>query len=178
MEETRKSFKTSEFKPQVHSQNEAWKRESMAASAEKKPYFPYGKLAQIGKISKLLLVLILTYGTAISIFIRTPGGRLNLLKFLCSWNALHKNNRIVYWNTSTREVMVVVIPQLLKKMGGYVMDGYISLFFFFSTSKKRNTGWSGGGVICVRRDVRKVGLVIIYDEAWCLGVDGSKKGQF
>ena len=83
MEETRKSFKTSEFKAQVHSQNEAWKRESMAASAEKKPYFPYGKLAQIGKISKLLLVVILTYGTAISIF-RTPGGRLNLLKFLCS----------------------------------------------------------------------------------------------
>ena len=51
---------------------------------EREPYFPYGKRAQIGKVSKLLLILIITHGTAIWIFIRTPGGRLKLLNFLCS----------------------------------------------------------------------------------------------
>ena len=35
----KKSFKTSEFKAQVHSRKEAWKREAMAVSAEKKPTF-------------------------------------------------------------------------------------------------------------------------------------------
>ena len=43
---------------------------------EKKPYFPYGKRAEIKKVSKLLLTLILTHGEAIWIFIVTPGGRL------------------------------------------------------------------------------------------------------
>ena len=51
---TRKSFKTSELKAQVHCQKEAWKRETMAVSAEKKPYFCYVKWAQIRKVSKLL----------------------------------------------------------------------------------------------------------------------------
>ena len=32
---------------------------------KKEPYFPYEKRAQIGKVSKLLLILILTHGTAI-----------------------------------------------------------------------------------------------------------------
>ena len=36
---TKKSFKTAEFKAQVHSQKEAWKRKAMAVSAEKKPTF-------------------------------------------------------------------------------------------------------------------------------------------
>ena len=52
---------------------------------EKESYFPYGKRGQVGKVSKLFLILILTYGTAIRIFIRTPEGRLMLLKFLCSY---------------------------------------------------------------------------------------------
>ena len=43
---------------------------------EKKPYFSYGKRAEIKKVSKLLLTLILTHGEAIWIFIVTPGGRL------------------------------------------------------------------------------------------------------
>ena len=32
---------------------------------EKKPYFTYGKKNQIGKVSTLLLILILSHGTAI-----------------------------------------------------------------------------------------------------------------
>ena len=36
---TKKSFKTAEFKAQVHSQKEAWKWKAMAVSAEKKPTF-------------------------------------------------------------------------------------------------------------------------------------------
>ena len=43
---------------------------------EKEPYFPYGKRNQIGKVSKLLLIIILAHATAIWIFIRTPGVRL------------------------------------------------------------------------------------------------------
>ena len=62
---TRKSFKTCEHKAQVHSKKEAWKREAMVVSAEKISYFCYGKWAQIGKVCKLLLILVLTYGTAI-----------------------------------------------------------------------------------------------------------------
>ena len=33
---------------------------------EKEPYFPYGKGAQIEKVNKLLLILIVTYRTVIS----------------------------------------------------------------------------------------------------------------
>ena len=36
---TRKSFKTSEHKAQVHYKKEAWKREAMSVSAEKISYF-------------------------------------------------------------------------------------------------------------------------------------------
>ena len=49
-----------------------------------KRYPTYGKTAQIGKVSKLLLNVILTHRTAIWMFIRTPGGRLKLLNFVCS----------------------------------------------------------------------------------------------
>ena len=41
------------------------------------------KRAQIGKVSKFLLILILAHGTAIWTFVRAPGGRLKLLNFLC-----------------------------------------------------------------------------------------------
>ena len=65
----RKSFKTlSELKFKSF-QKEAWKRKLWLYKLEKEPYFPYGKRAQIGKVSKLLLILILTHGTAIWIFI-------------------------------------------------------------------------------------------------------------
>ena len=178
MEETRKSLKTSELKAEVHSQKEAWKREAMAGSAEKKPYFRYGKLAQIGKISKLLLILILTYGTAIFIFIRTPGGRLNLLKFLCSWNAQHKNNRIVYWNTSTRKSWFWLFLSCLKKWVDMSWMGAYLCFSFFQLQKREIQDEVGVGVSVSGVTYEWGGLVIIYDEAWCWRVDGSKKGQF
>ena len=49
----------------------------------KEPYFPNGKIAQIGNVNKLLLILSLRHGTALWIFLQTPGGRLKLLKFFC-----------------------------------------------------------------------------------------------
>ena len=63
----RNRFETPELKAQVHSQKEAWKRKAMAVyQLEKKPDIPYGKRAQIEKVSKLLLILIiLTHATAI-----------------------------------------------------------------------------------------------------------------
>ena len=71
-----------------------------------------------------MLIFTLSYGTAIWIFIRTPGGKLKVLSFLCLQNTYHKNNRIVYWNTSTREIMVLVLPRLLKKWMDVLMMIY------------------------------------------------------
>ena len=59
---------------------------------EKEPYFPHGKRAQIGKISKLLLILILTLGIAIWIFIRTLGGRLKFVKLFVFVKLLTQKN--------------------------------------------------------------------------------------
>ena len=56
-------------------------------------------------------------------------------------------------------------------MGGYVMGGCVSLFFF--QLQKREINVKRG--ICAKRDVRKEGLVIIRDEAWWWGVGGQKR---
>ena len=56
-----KNVKTSGIKAQVHYRKEACKRETMAVSAGKETYFPYGKRAEIGNVSKMLLILIVTH---------------------------------------------------------------------------------------------------------------------
>ena len=64
----RKRFKTSEVKGQVHStlgNGKLW-----LYPLEKESYFPYGKRAHIAKVSKLLLILILTHGTVIFSYFR------------------------------------------------------------------------------------------------------------
>ena len=49
-------------------------------------------------------------------------------------------------------------------MGRCVMNGCVSLFFFFYLQKREIQDKVGGGIF-VRRDVSKEGLVIICDEA-------------
>ena len=63
--ETRKCFKTSALKAQVHSQKKAWKRKDMSVSAGKGTILYLWKKNQIRKVSTLLLILILSHGTAI-----------------------------------------------------------------------------------------------------------------
>ena len=52
----------------------------------------------------------------------------------------HKSNQIVYWNTSAREVIDLVIPQLLKNMDRCAMGGSVSLYL----KKEKNLNNKGG----------------------------------
>lgn len=79
------------------------------------------ELWNIGKVSKLLLILILTYGAAIWIFIRRPGGRLKLHKTFCVRKTL---------NTKTIKLFIDILRQGKSWLDVSWMGVYFCFFSF------------------------------------------------